>query len=328
MYQDSSQSESSQEDPENPNFPGFSTWYRVKYCCTKNAVVVDNLPDTIFLGHWDAHIAFPIAVSTIIITSYLVGMILIFPMWKPPIAYISAALFSCLFFLFIYSYFRVIIDGPGYLPFYWPLKHNRIANDDSTENSFLIKNDELSPSGIISNSKQIAWTKSRQRPGRSILSKDGHRIILRPDHFCGWTASWIGKRNYKFFLLFNFYGAIYIGFFLVSCVIQISREMQKDMPSPVVVIFFLYAFLGLTFFILTFSFQCTHSCQMFTNRTNWEQWKGIEASKYNEGIKNNISDVCGPWNKWYTFLLPISPWTEYTNDELARQYSPYFSSKY
>lgn len=321
------------EDLEEIEFPGFTKYRRVKYCCTNNAIYIDKIPNIVFLGHWDAQPGFPIAVTTIIVSSYLVAMILIYPVWRKLTGILMASILSITFFLFIYSYFRIIIDGPGYLPFYWPLKHSsdqslEISSDDDETSTLINKNDELSPSGIISTKEQLNWAKDRPRPNRSILSTDGHRIVIRPDHLCGWTASWIGKRNYKFFLLFNFWGSIYISNFLVSCIIEIVSEMKNDEPSFVVAILFVYAFLALTFLLMTGSFTCTHTYQMFTNQTSWEEWKGIDSSRFDRGFKENVEDVCGPWSKWYTFLLPISPWTNFTNSELVKDYAPYKKNRY
>lgn len=331
--EDSTDSDNKNEDLEKDDFPGFTKYRRVKYCCTNNAIYIDKIPNVIFLGHWDAQPGFPIAVTTIIVSSYLVAMIMIYPVWSKICGITMAIVLSITFFLFIYSYFRIIIDGPGYLPFYWPLKHNNIQNQDINVNddemsTLINKNDELSPSGIISTKEQLRWAKERPRPNRSILTTDGHRIVIRPDHLCGWTASWIGKRNYKFFLLFNFWGSIYILNFLVSCIIEIVSEMKNDDPSVTIAVLFVYAFLGLTFLLMTSSFACTHSYQMCINQTSWEDWKGYDSSRFDRGCKENIADVCGPWSKWYTFLLPISPWTNYTNNELVKDYVPYKSSKY
>ncbi|OHT03360.1 DHHC zinc finger domain containing protein [Tritrichomonas foetus] len=330
-------------DEEAPFFPGYTKWHRSKYCCTNNAIKIDNLNIT-YLGHWEADIGFPIAVTLIIVTSYLVGMIIIFPCW-PKSGKFMATILSILFFLFIYSYFRIIIDGPGYLPFYWPLKHdpnsetpksNTFQNisDNFEKSSFLdsqksdktvdqIISEELSPSGIISTNAQIKWTEDRQKPPRSILSRDGRRYVIRPDHVCGWTASWIGKRNYKFFLLFNIYGFLYISTFLGCCILEIICQMNSEQPSPIIAVIFVYTFLALTFMILTGTFMCSHSYQMCINQTSWEDWNKLDYSRYDRGCIENVTDVCGPWSGWYTFLLPISPWTKYTNNELIKGYSPY-----
>lgn len=316
-------------DVEDPSFPGFSTWERTKFCCTNNAVIVHNV-DAIFLGHWEVNLPFPIAVSVIIIGAYLIEMTLILPDYGKP-GIVLAPIVSVLFFLFIYSYYRIIIDGPGYLPFYWPMSHTNSShqsnidshiNDSSQNNdsSSLLHSDDLSPSGIVSNKKQHNWAKKRPRPPRSTLSTEGRRFVLRPDHICGWTSSWIGKRNYKFFLLFNFWGFIYIIIYLTLNTIEIIKLIQAEIPSPVIIIFFIFGFLAIIFMVLTGSFVISHSFQMFKNITSWEEWKNVDSSAYDQGCIKNTEDVCGPISKWYTYLLPISPWVEKTNYELIRDY--------
>ena len=310
-------------DDEDPNFPGFTEWEKTNFCCTENAIKIKKI-NRIFLGHWEVDLAFPIAVSTIIVTSYLVAMILVFPNCKK-VGIIMAPIFSILFFLFIYSYFRVIIDGPGYFPFYWPMNHFKKNSTPTYENdeSTLLHSDDLSPAGIISSQRQHSWAKSRPRPPRCTLSKEARRYVLRPDHVCGWTASWIGKRNYKFFLLFNFWGVIYISVFLIFITIEIIKQMISDIPSPVVVIFYIYDCIAIMFLFLTGSFCIQHSIQMFQNQTSWENWKSIDKKYFDEGFVKNVEDVCGPISKWYTYLLPISPWTEKTNTELVSEYPSY-----
>ncbi|OHT12365.1 DHHC zinc finger domain containing protein [Tritrichomonas foetus] len=317
---------------QNPNegetvFPGFSKWSRTSYCCFKNAIKVENI-DSLFLGHWEIDVALPITVTIIIVSSYLVAMILIFPDLANLGIYM-APIFSILFFLFIYSYFRIIIDGPGYLPFYWPMSHhdNPLAAHHNESNgddlSSLLDHDDLSPSGILSTSEQYLWARSRPRPNRCTLSKEGRRFVLRPDHVCGWTASWIGKRNYKFFLLFNFWGFVYIFTFTFFCVYEIIKQARSDFPSPILAVFYMYTFLALSFSLFTGSFCLSHTHQMLVNQTSWEEWKYIDSSYFDEGVKKNIEDVCGPMSKWYTYFCPISPWIGKTNEELISNYPPY-----
>jgi hypothetical protein len=81
--------------------------------------------------------------------------------------------------------------------------------------------DDHSPSGIISNHNQRRWAQLRSKPNRCILSTVGRCIVIRPDHFCKWSESWIGKRNQNFYLLFNIYGVLYLACFLAVDIMKL-----------------------------------------------------------------------------------------------------------
>ena len=181
-------------------------------------------------------------------------------------------------------------------------------------------NTHFLPSGIITNNSQSTWASGRTRPNRCILSKAARRIVIRPDHFCCWIGSWIGKRNHKFFLLFNFWGFCFIFYFMVMNILELIHEFSKDTPSLLVMIYLIYFFFGICFLSLTGSFVVSHLCGVFNNQTQWEEWRKYSTSKYSEGCIKNIEDVFGPIKYWYLYLLPISPWKEYTNEELIKDY--------
>ena len=323
MIQNECVNESS--DYENNNFPGFTIWHHDKYCCIRNAIYIKKLPNKVFLGHWEVQPEFPIFVTILIVTSYFFGMIIILPTWKYKYCFLISFFFSITFILCIYSYFRIIIDGPGYFPFYWPLKRSKnqnLINDDET--SFLIdqETDEYSPSGMLSTIEQVCWVNKRKRPNRSIMA--GRRFVIRPDHFCNWTTSYIGKRNYKFFLLFNFWGFVYVLIFTFCCVVESFYEFDVDnftMKAGFILLFLSACFF---FLLMTGYFTAILTYNMCINRTIWEEQNGIERSKFDRGFYENVADVCGSWSKWYTFLLPISPWTELTNEELVKNYQSYY----
>lgn len=54
-------------------------------------------------------------------------------------------------------------------------------------------------------------------PKRSCFSKDARRFVLRADHFCQLGKSWIGLKNYRYYLLTCFHS------FLFSISIMLSR---------------------------------------------------------------------------------------------------------
>jgi hypothetical protein len=194
---------------------------------------------------------------------------------------------------------------------------------DGTDCSSLLHSNLNSPAGILSTSEQMEWVKARQRPNRCIFSALARRHVIRPDHFCGWTASWIGKRNHKFFWLFNFWGSVYIVTFTVFVVKCLWRDIQTEQVSPLFAIYILYAFMGAFFALMTLGFTFGHGYGILVNQTSWEEWNKIPASRFNKGVMNNIEDVCGPRKKWWTWLFPVGPWGEKSNEDFVVEYGTY-----
>lgn len=301
---------------EEPPFPGYSRWEYRKLCCTNRAIRIIDV-DVMFLGHWEASFGLPIVVTSIILSSYLVAMFIIFPyfeVWGVPISIVL----SILCFLFFYSYSRIIIDGPGYFPFYYPM--HPMVDDGVDDFATLLRNDDDSPAGIISSASQSEWIQGRPKPNRCVASASARRIVIRPDHFCGWTASWIGRRNHKFFILFNLWGAVYITTFTSTCVYSIIVEFVRSEPSLVVIPLVLYAITGFIFGVMTLSFACSHIHGMLANVTSWEEWNDVPAKRFNRGCLKNVEELCGPRTGWMYWVLPVSPWKGVTNEQFISEY--------
>jgi hypothetical protein len=182
-----------------PLFPGYTTWERTRICfCASGIPTLPN--NTEFLGHWEISLGMPLFVYSLILTSYLLAMLCLVPYFDH-FWWFFAIFFSVIFAVFSFCYAKVIIDGPGYFPFYWPLPGPQNLSD--SEMASLFRGSELSPSGIVSTQEQHLWVKPRKKPNRCIFSTAARRIVIRPDHFCGWTSTWIERRNHKFFILFN-----------------------------------------------------------------------------------------------------------------------------
>jgi hypothetical protein len=305
--------------PPQETFPGFTQWEYATFCCVEKAIRT-HPNNAIFLGHWEVSLGMPIAVGSLLISSYLVAMFLIFPTRSD--APISAVILSIIFSLTCICYARTIIDGPGYFPFFYPLQS---PGDFSAagDSSSLLHSDDLSPSGIATTKEQIDWVAHRPKPNRCIFSRIARRIVLRPDHFCGWTATWVGKRNHKFFILFNFWCALYITAFTYFDVVTIVGELADSTPSPFLVVFIVYAFMGVSFALMTWSFACSHAQGMCMNVTSWEEWNGIPAARFDRGCVENCEEVCGSRKKWFCWLCPVSPWRMETNEDFVGQWVPY-----
>jgi hypothetical protein len=187
----------------------------------------------------------------------------------------------------------------------------------------LLHDSELSPCGIAATAEQLAWTKARKRPNRCIFSTTARRIVIRPDHFCGWTATWIGRRNHKFFILFNAWGFVYMVALLACDVNRVVRDLADAEPSPILALLLLYGMLGLVFAPMTGGFAAAHFCAMLENRTSWETWNGISAKRFDRGCLKNAEELCGPSSSWDLWPCPMSPRAGVPNEELIAGYPPY-----
>ena len=74
---------------------------------------------------------------------------------------------TILMIFFLISYFNTFLEGPGYLPFYYPYK-------------FENNNDYLS--GLVTNDEQFIYLKNRPMCYRCGFFKSTKRIVIRPDH--------------------------------------------------------------------------------------------------------------------------------------------------
>lgn len=282
-------------------FPGFSNFENSTICCCIPSVYFPS-NDKHFLGHWEYDPEIPIFVILLIVSSYLISICFSIDSFLVFIA------FTFCFLLFLISYLKTIIEGPGYFPFYWP---NYFYAPDSTY------------SGIASTPEQIKYAQSIKRTGRVIFSKKGGRVVLRPDHFCGWTSSWIGKRNHKFFILFTFYGTIYILYFLVLSVYQVTIEFSYDSPTVPGIILIIYLIIGVLFFFFIISFLCTNIFGLVSNTTNWESWNNVPSTRFYQGCLLNVEDVCGSSSQWFCWLFPVSPWKNIPIQLLYQEFPSY-----
>jgi hypothetical protein len=102
--------------PDPPLFPGSTEWEFIQRCWIPN--IIRTLPNrALYLGHWRISPGMPVLVSILIFTSYIFAMLFIIP-YRGSSWFFLSLIFSLIFFIFSYCYFRIIIDGPGYFPFF------------------------------------------------------------------------------------------------------------------------------------------------------------------------------------------------------------------
>lgn len=274
--------------------PPLTQWENIWSCCGLQYNYVPSTGEH-YLNHWKVQYAYPIGVEFVIISSYLVAMFV----HRPAVSFIGpkTIFFLTVFMiLFAYSYVVTILVGPGYLPFYYPMK----ISQGPTRPDYL--------SGMVTRGDQSEFSKNQTYPNRTRYFNSARRIVIRPDHLCAWVASFIGKKNHKLFFLFNFWGVVYISLFCYSCVRTLYETIftigLDTIMFFIIVIF--YTILGFSFLFLTGNFLQQNLRQITLNRTQFEIMKKMPAHLYRlHPWYKNWEEVFGSISEWYLWLLPI-----------------------
>ena len=321
-------------DNENMEFPGYTKYEIKRKIFIFQEIYIPSI-NSKFYGkcNWEPKSKLPFLASVYAISSFLLFIILI----KNQIQTLTKSaiwLMGILLFLFLTSFVKTIIDGPGYFPFYWSKGlSEQNEKDNNAENpgdkKKLLKKtreeeieDEFSPSGIVSNEYQLEFVKNNPVPNRCIYSSSARRFVIRPDHYCDWVQCWIGKRNMKFFILFNAYGLLYSFFFTMIDFVALVEQSIYGI-SLLSTVYFLYLLASAYFAFITAGFLFAYIIKAFTNVTLWEEWNGVDSNRFNRGYIQNIEDVCGPKYQICLYPFPISPWKNKTNFELIQDYDDY-----
>lgn len=274
--------------------PPLTQWENICSCCGLQYNYVPAT-DERYINHWKIQYGFPIGVEFVIISSYLVAILV----HRPNVSFIgpkTTFLLTVFMILFAYSYVATILVGPGYLPFYFPMK----LSQGPTRPDYL--------SGMVTRGDQLDYSKSQKFPNRTRFFNSAARYVIRPDHLCAWVTSFIGKKNHKLFFLFNFWGVIYITLFCYCCIRTIVETIFTIGPDTAVffAIVFLYTALGFSFLFLTGNFTQQNIRQITLNRTQFEIMKDMPALLHRKyPWYRNWEEVFGSINEWYLWLIPI-----------------------
>ena len=306
-------------------FPGYSKGHYITKCGIR-LLMIDGVTEPI-LGSWIVRPLVPSIGVFLALFGWTVGSYAIFSQFNRPISFFLTVLDLILMALFLVAFIRTIVTGPGYFPFYWSIGAANLTHDDSSEMTPLFGGDDVPAEGIISSKEQLEWARGQPRPPRCIVARLAKRIVIRPDHYCSWSETWIGKRNQKFFTLYNLYGTLFIGLIALCAGIQIGMQVIRkswEMNVMSVVIGFM-AFIASYFAMFTGSFLFASLFLIATGRSNWEQANKFPREMFDQGYRKNMEDVCGSADKWWTWLSPFhSPFKGVSNEKLVEGYPNYY----
>lgn len=195
---------------------------------------------------------------------------------------ILSVLITLTFSLMMFTYYQVIIRGPG-SPLDYPQlvipSHIESLNRDEVNppfeirNSLMIKND----GGYRYCSKCLVW-----KPDRSHHCSSCEKCILRMDHHCPWFGCCIGNNNHKSFIQFLLYSLLYIvvimwisGWIMVQIFVYDKWDISEVFNLNLLLVFFL----SCVFFLCVLVFSGFTIYQVLVNRTTIESY---EKQKYRQ----------------------------------------------
>jgi hypothetical protein len=144
-------------------------------------------------GHWIVHLMRPLFVS---ILGFGLTAVALYDIYFHPFGLNlrTVSLVSLLIFSFVnmaFSFWALIVVGPGYLPFNFP--KFGLRSDQQTWQQQLAT--------FVTYREQGEYARSAPgRPVRAPFSMIARRFVIRGDHFCVWTESWIGIKNHRYFM--------------------------------------------------------------------------------------------------------------------------------
>ena len=214
------------------------------------------------------------------------------------------AAFHLICFMCLWSYLATVMTDPGGVPKDWspPLRPGDVLDRPALGD----RRDKLN------RAHRFCHVCDRWKPDRAHHCGICGRCVLKLDHHCVWVVNCVGLYNYKFFLLFLFYGALYgwVSFFgLLHKVRRYTVPMLNADGGNATDVATVFAALliGLLFGIALTGFVLMHLRMVQTNRTTLELGMPTEGDwKWDRGSRVNWRLVfCGEeqWSFWA--FLPI-----------------------
>lgn len=149
------------------------------------------------------------------------------------------------------------------------------------------------------------------KPDRCHYCSVVKQCVLKMDHYCPWVNNCVGFSNYKFFVLFLFYGLLYCLYVSTTSFQYFihfwANNLSGSSVSKFSILFLFFASAMFAFSLTTlFSY---HLWLVLKNRTTIESWRapifrgGADTNGFNLGARRNMEQVFG--EKKLYWPLPI-----------------------
>jgi len=259
----------------------------------------------------------------------------------------SVIAFHVFFVMLIISFLRAMFTAPGTIPRnnIWLEANFEISESDEKRFRAMIDDASFAVDQIADEDRQFVrqmpvverkikdaqfrycHTCEIYKPDRTHHCRVCDKCVLRMDHHCPWIANCVGYMNYKFFLLFLFYGVFCSAFLLVVMFPRLMHSFRPPLDVGYfvthdiwVIVFYLVClplFAALSMFCGFHIFLTIHAMSTieFREKKNVADVRHrfeVAHFKFNNLLFKNLTHVLGPVWMW---LLPIQP--NWEGDELA-----------
>lgn len=276
-------------------------WIDKSCCCCRKAYF--PVGDFTICEHWRVSLKIPFLVISLFVASFALFIFDTSPLFSTshqfPNNIWNYSVYSVLSFTFvnvIISYVAIIYIGPGYLPYNWCITRQDEYDWESMMSSIAVYQE------------QVEFGRTHERPERASFSIDARRYVLRADHFCYWTQSWVGLKNQRYFILLTGWASLYclelLGFkyFWARDIIETAIKTKKfdyySIPG--------FVFLLITIFLFIFAFRLFIAAMrnLAQNLTLIERWKNKESPTPGRGCCRNFESICGTRKAFLCWPFP------------------------
>ena len=277
--------------------------------CSHGGCTLVRVPrlNAYFLNHWEVLWYVPVFFVSVIISAYFLKLRAYEYVYGVVPQWIVVWQGVCMV-MYVVLYVMVIWTGPGYMPWYHRDEPQRVMKNGALDYW----------SGMALDEEQMSYG-CQDLPRRVKHFKRAHRFVITADHFCFFTGSFIGRRNYKLFFYFNFWAVQYLLSAYVL-VLQYYWKWHTDTGlwftthwSLMGILVVAFACIGVYFVYGQTGLLVQGVHILLTGVTSFEvQYNMLRNPYFDRGIlwervrnyEKNLEYFCGP-NKW-TWLLPVS----------------------
>uniref|UniRef100_A0A7N8XS63 Palmitoyltransferase n=1 Tax=Mastacembelus armatus TaxID=205130 RepID=A0A7N8XS63_9TELE len=146
------------------------------------------------------------------------------------------------------------------------------------------------------------------KPDRCHHCSTCEMCVLKMDHHCPWVNNCVGFSNYKYFVLFLAYAALYCAVICATVIQYFIKFWTKELPETHAKFHILFLFfVAALFFISVLSLLSYHLWLVGKNRTTIEAFRapvftnGPDKNGFSLGFSRNVAEVFGDQAKHWIF---------------------------